>query len=106
MADGEIQVTPQALTQHAADVKSFMADLNSACSSAGDDFDIQSFGIIGESWSWILKNWTDSASSFLKTTTAAGEHVSEQLTKMSTAYVDTEQANAQSLQSITNEVAS
>jgi Excreted virulence factor EspC, type VII ESX diderm len=103
MADGQIEVTPEALHQHAADVKSFMADLDGASSSAGDDFDIQAFGLIGMSWSWILKNWTDSASGFLKTTTSAGEHVSDQLTTMATNYTDTETGNAQSFAAIKNE---
>jgi uncharacterized protein YukE len=101
--EGQIEVTPEALHQHASDVKNFMEDLNSASASAGDDFDVQAFGIIGMSWSWILKNWTDSAANFLKTTTSAGEHVSDQLTKMATNYTDTETANAQTFSQIKSE---
>lgn len=106
MADGQIEVTPEALNQHARDVKGFMAEINSAASSAGDDFDVQAFGVIGMSWSWILKNWTNSANNFIKTTTAAGDHVSEQLGNMSTAYTDTEQSNKQAMEEIGKGVAS
>lgn len=94
MAD-EIDVTPEALTRHAEQVRTFMGYLDGAADSAGDDVDVQAFGIIGMSWSWILKNWTDSAQAFTRAATAAGHHVADQVAGMATTYQDAETANGQ-----------
>jgi hypothetical protein len=99
MAEG-IEVSPQALTRHAQDVRAFMGYIDDAANSAGDDFDVQAFGIIGMSWSWILKNWTDSAQNFVKQAAGAGHHVADQVAEMATTYQHTDDAGRKSFDSI------
>jgi hypothetical protein len=98
MADGEIDVSPSALKEHAQDVRGFMSGLDEAAGSAGEVMDINAFGIIGMTWAGILTNWTGTAQDFLKTTTEAGQHVADQLTRISDAYTNVDAANAKSFQ--------
>ncbi len=84
MAD--LNVSTQALTEHAGQVATLMGDVRDAAAYGDQAFDVRAFGIIGSTWSWVLKAWCDDAKNLVDTTASAGTAMSTALTEMATAY--------------------
>lgn len=101
MPEGDgIDVSPQALHKHADDMRTFMGYMESASDSAGDTFNVEAFGVIGMSWSWILRNWTQDAKTFVQQATEAGHHVADQVSGMANAYTEQDTAGQKQFEDI------
>ncbi|SDJ43550.1 hypothetical protein SAMN05444157_3350 [Frankineae bacterium MT45] len=95
-----VEVSPEALHAHAAEVAGFMSELQSATANAADTWDIKTFGVACIFVAQILQVWTGSASDFITAAVAAGEVIAEETDAMADAYTANEQSSQQGFKAI------
>lgn len=97
---GEIDLSVEALREHAGQVRSFMGELSGATEAASDTLDLQTFGIACIGPAQILQIWISAADSYIKTARAAGDNIAGALNQMAASYEQHETDTAQSFCSI------
>ncbi|SOD72399.1 hypothetical protein SAMN05892883_1796 [Jatrophihabitans sp. GAS493] len=95
-----VEVSPEALHAHAAEVAGLMSQLQGATANAADTWDIKSFGVACIFVAQILQVWTDSAAEFVEASIGAGEFIAEATDAMADAYTGAEQSSQRGFTSI------
>lgn len=98
---GGYQVDLQALEVHERELKALVAGLPDAADAASDYVgNVQAWGIVGQFFAMIMKNWTDDAGEYVGKVKEAGDAVVEKFSGMRQVYADQEDAMAQSFQKL------
>ena len=99
MAD-TVDVDPEALSEHATQVRSFMSELQGATASAADTLDPQVWGLVNQATVAVVSLWIDSAARFLGQVVDAGTAVAGAVDAMAQEYREQEERNHESFQGI------
>lgn len=83
---GSLTVEPSQLGTHAAQIQTFMGQLEGATSEAGKTWDPRAFGMAGMYFAQILDIWVSSATSAIGSAVAAGHDVSQAVQQMAADY--------------------
>lgn len=98
---GGYQVDLQALEVHERELKALVAGLPDAADAASDYLgNMQAWGIVGQFFAMIMKNWTDDAGEYVGKVKEAGDAVVEKFSGMRQVYADQEDTMAQSFQKL------
>lgn len=93
MSDG-YELTPDDLVAHGRDVEIFADNLRMAKARATD---LDAYGVVGRVWSWAMDGWCGAAHDFVDRAAQKADDVAANLVEMAKAYVDQEQAAADSI---------
>ncbi|MFD1147938.1 hypothetical protein [Saccharothrix hoggarensis] len=95
MSDG-YQVDLAVLEAHERELKALVAGLPDAADAASDYVgNVQAWGVVGQFFAMVMKNWTDDASEYVGKVKEAGGAVVERFAGMRQSYADQEESMAQ-----------
>ena len=97
-----VDVTPDALDEHATAVHSFMSELQGATANASDTVDPQVYGVVNLPAAQILQVWISSAAGCINQVISAGNGVADAVSAMAAQYRSQDQQSRNSFDSIHN----
>lgn len=92
MAD-TVDVDPEALAEHAGEVRAFMGELRGATANASDTIDPEVWGIVNQPTAAIVGFWIEGAARFLGQVIDAGTAVASAVDAMAQEYREQEEHN-------------
>lgn len=93
---GGYQVDLAVLAAHERELKALVAGLPDAADAASDYVgNVQAWGVVGQFFAMVMKNWTDDASQYVGKVKEAGDAVVERFAGMRQSYADQEESMAQ-----------
>ena len=93
---GGYQVDLAVLEAHERELKALVAGLPDAADAASDYVgNVQAWGVVGQFFAMVMKNWTDDASEYVGKVKEAGDAVVERFAGMRQSYADQEESMAQ-----------
>jgi len=100
MSDDTVDVDPDVLAEHAAEVRTFMGELQGATANAADTIDPQVWGIVNQPTAAVVSYWIDGAARFLGQVIDAGTAVAGAIDAMAREYREQEERNKRSFADI------